>query len=1534
MFFIFFIFFYYFCFYLEAYFLFLFCFFSYILFLVSYLIGVGVKFLMWLFLRVYVVWPFFFFLEIFIFFFRLIFGGTREVFDVVFYGSWDDVSNTAKIRTYKNTINIFKASVLGWRFRLRLKRIFLVFVCLIFFCWCFTVKNLFYDIFIVLPFVLVKVIDFFFFFFPKFVLTFFLFCYQQIVTKGLLYVGKILLIDFFNIVVVFFFFFKSLFIKIFSVWFMGFFNGLSFDIFFNLSGSKFVSLCYVLFLKSWSIVFYQFYNFGYSALGALLMWFNTYTVQDFTLSSSYFLVDGSRFIGIFFFNLYNDFIGWYNQHNVLLFNFCSFIGYLVMVIFFIYLFYFIYVIYIMVYLKIKYPFFGFIFKKYGFFRYYNFSQVFLFFFGIWVCYFFNFISVVIKFFRVFVIFEFLLFLGRFMNDKFGTSSNDSMFLRLNYDFINFVLFEVGDTLTNYFLENDKKKENVQVNKVKTSVRTDLLYFFTKIDKRFFMEINTDAVFRYLFRGVFFNRKIINLHFSSFGINLLKVAPLRQKYTEDATYRDFSVGDFYSYPGQLLMGSFLLKYQWGIGKGKFFEYIKQNRWLLFYEYRLHYLKKMRVKHGDELKNSKISPESNESRIPRFVFSNPVFLYLSDYLSSFKKRQSKELFRNVSDYSYFYFHFRQIFFEPINEFFFYSSKVLQYFAIFDKKFTASIFSDYYELDVDLDLFKSLKGVVWKKKVVSDKKFDIIKEYLYRKRKVEDKLLERVILSYLSNYLVYTLRLIFLQRHLYVRYNKILSRKYFIGPVIIFRLRYSLFGLFFKKIYEIFFFGVFANEMFLFKLGSERIFFGIFKFGIVSVDLLGPVKFMYFFFFWPFKIFYDVMYNGFFKDLFGEYKDFLVDEISVDDLNNSFADEDLEDIEELYGETLSLFDRMFLRLSTFYDVESGLDPEDEFLFDVYIGNATHDGDGLGDATEALLLKTHGSNGVLYDSGSKYLEKDGLITPFVFTNNALIQIYLISFFMIRDAFFVFLQRVFYIIFFNKVVTSICKFIRALFFFFIFFYVMFLYLACIFWSGLLQIGWWFFYFIYFWSFSVLQFCGWYFIYFVDFVAIKFNNLITRFVNFSDKYYVIDIILVINLCPFLILRLKFIRLFLDLCVEAWMVFFKFFNKIFFRFFFKFKGFWLLVFKYFVIFNKFVFWVLFRFFLFYIVFYFSLLHYDNLYDYISLQFNFNFSFRTFFLLYMVFFFLGVVFIIGPTTRVGCWLWAVRYDYLFVLFVLWVLSAYIVTIELLFLDYWGTLNAHNRIYGSLFYDNLMFYLEDVGENSGYLLSNIFGHTFMYTFYEENIDYYGLSYLYKYGFFDNKAVKFVETLSYYNNVDLLNRYCLNGLVYKPDLLFSRELNNFYKLLYMRTEFKDITMALWFDYQHKSDYFLENFAFKTTVAGWPETFYNESEIYGYNDRMDPIGKDRESNTIYYPYFLKALPKLDLRFTGIRDNIHGGISAVNYMRLRPYHYGIYLPDFSFLGSEAWCRHVSIMQKDPNYLVDSLFLDDDESFEETHEENM
>jgi hypothetical protein len=959
----------------------------------------------------------------------------------------------------------------------------------------------------------------------------------------------------------------------------------------------------------------------------------------------------------------------------------------------------------------------------------------------------------------------------------------------------------------------------------------------------------------------------------------------------------------------------LKRQYKYGKSRMFDYVRFNRWTRYYYYRLGYLKNLKRKY----KSMFIDFEKGESAAENFgkidpnIFDKPKRHFYFKYKSVKNNILRYFKYQDMYEYDYFFFHFKKIFSEPINELFFYSTKVLEFFAFWDKKVSHKLFVDYYELDTERDLFKTVKQIKWGQpvyngKVVASGKWKI--EYDYRSKKIRDRLVGRLVLSYLSNYFKYLLRLIILQNFLYQEYNVRLSRKYFLGPARFLYGRYSLVHLVLKRIVSLLSL-TFLGDKFIVRIGSDRLFFNFFKLGIVYIDIMAPLKFFHFCVTAPFIWFYDSFVKSW---LLAYYDDFHVEDLA--DSTGGSVSEEVDDIDELYTNVITLFSRYFLRLSNLYQTEVNfdLDSEDDLLYDIFVGDTSNvSAIAHTNANEPTMIKTHGFNGSLYDNDSRYLEQDGVITPFLFANNAYLKTVLLDFYFLKDSIISFFQRILYVIFFNRVILILCGVIKNIFSFFVLWYLIPIYFWCMFWLFVVDFIWFFCSFVFAW------------------VSFFFNLFIKIGSEFCTKFYIVDIILIVYTAPFSIKKTRvwqwFSLLWDNLLLRLSALVSYFFDKFIcsikrYRFWCINVGVWLFkILKFFVFLG-------FRIFLFYVVFFILIVNYDNIYDFFSLKLQFNLSFRTFFLLYMIIFFFFLVLCVGPLNKLGRWLWECRYDYLFIVFTLWVLSSYIVSMDLLFTDFWASFDYKNRLYGVDFYENLLDTIGDFTELSLFDI-NAYNQQFSFDSYHITLEENLYDYLSEYGFFDYNLVKLFSASLVYNKFDTLERFCALGLVYVPDLVFEKELNNFYKALYYKMAFKDYSMALWFDYAHSPNYFVETYSHKSQKWNVPEVFdtFLEVDFIGW-DMYDVLYWDREATTIVYPYFLNHDRGDDIRhYVNIIKELYDlDVMETEYFRGRYNLRLYYIPDFSFLGSQAWSYSIGIMQKDPIYLVDSLFMDDDESW--------
>ena len=137
-----------------------------------------------------------------------------------------------------------------------------------------------------------------------------------------------------------------------------------------------------------------------------------------------------------------------------------------------------------------------------------------------------------------------------------------------------------------------------------------------------------------------------------------------------------------------------------------------------------------------------------------------------------------------------------------------------------------------------------------------------------------------------------------------------------------------------------------------------------------------------------------------------------------------------------------------------------------------------------------------------------------------------------------------------------------------------------------------------------------------------------------------------------------------------------------------------VFKPFVIFFKYCLYFLFKGFIVYFLVIFLFDHYDNIIIYFEYMFNLHFSYRSMFVFYSFLFFLSFLFLLLPS-RIGNYIWSLRYLFFVLVVLLWLFSGYINMVELLTIDIWKThekpSGTFGFLYGPVFYERFVFNAE---------------------------------------------------------------------------------------------------------------------------------------------------------------------------------------------------------------------------------------------------
>jgi hypothetical protein len=193
-------------------------------------------------------------------------------------------------------------------------------------------------------------------------------------------------------------------------------------------------------------------------------------------------------------------------------------------------------------------------------------------------------------------------------------------------------------------------------------------------------------------------------------------------------------------------------------------------------------------------------------------------------------------------------------------------------------------------------------------------------------------------------------------------------------------------------------------------------------------------------------------------------------------------------------------------------------------------------------------------------------------------------------------------------------------------------------------------------------------------------------------------------------------------------------------------------------------------------------------------------------------------------------------------------------------------------------------------------------------------------------NKQLNFNGLDNYENYKSYIRR---KGLIREINVIFGNKYNdNLYKVLYFKAVTKRISDSLWLEYVHRYTNLTETYAFgrrKSTVSvntltKFENTFKWDS-VRPWEVKKGGIYKRGHSPRVIPHKRAEGLAEFWFHSDAMRKGRGSHVHHSNFMRLRFQQKSLLVPDFSFLGSRAWCMYMATMSRDPVYLVDSVFMD-------------
>jgi len=317
------------------------------------------------------------------------------------------------------------------------------------------------------------------------------------------------------------------------------------------------------------------------------------------------------------------------------------------------------------------------------------------------------------------------------------------------------------------------------------------------------------------------------------------------------------------------------------------------------------------------------------------------------------------------------------------------------------------------------------------------------------------------------------------------------------------------------------------------------------------------------------------------------------------------------------------------------------------------------------SLVYETVGFNGFLADLDNRYFLNSGILSTHFNYQTAGFYIFYFYLVVCKDILLIFIMRLFVFIIRNCI--YFCTYINYFFNIILFVIEFFLYIVFSILHILLLLN----YSLYIYMYMYIKF----------FVNLVVETNLYKNLN-QNMYFVLIIINKALIFPFELLRIMYLYLYNNICNIIFIYYEKFF------FFYKHVLFNI------IFYFKYLFYIICLIMIKLVIFYFIFVILFMYYDFILIFFEkllfIEFSYRSIFVFYSIILFIFFIGLLYPF-QITYILWAFRYYYLAILFVLWFLSANINSMEILFMQYWDfiRLKASSVIYGPMFYNHFLSY-----------------------------------------------------------------------------------------------------------------------------------------------------------------------------------------------------------------------------------------------------
>ncbi len=566
----------------------------------------------------------------------------------------------------------------------------------------------------------------------------------------------------------------------------------------------------------------------------------------------------------------------------------------------------------------------------------------------------------------------------------------------------------------------------------------------------------------------------------------------------------------------------------------------------------------------------------------------------------------------------------------------------------------------------------------------------------------------------------------------------------------------------------------------------------------------------------------------------------------------------------------------LFTYHDIED--DVLNSYMFSIYYDELS---------TFTLSHNIHSTIGVnekLLDFDTRFKESEIVVSPFFNLNNKRAAVTFMYLFRCREYIFFLFYNLFFFFYDYLYIYIIWLFVKKLFYVVFFVYGFFLYLIFFFFDLLFQLIFKIFgFFFYIVSVIYNYIIRFFFTRFGEFICrvlLHFNFFFLYIYEYLLKYdyFVVDFFF--NVYKYLFIFFNFLKC--QLFTNKTRVILAFFFKI----------------------CKIVLLVFFKLLVFYAFFVFGLDRFDIFWDFITEHFKIYMSFNTYFLLYMFFGFFTLLFFVGFRTPLGLYIWQLKYDYLYICFLVWVSLLYLNDPELLLIDFWDNFSLKMRQHGAYFYNsyywkNLVDVEVEVLGVSQYF-QQLFGTDFV--FYQSYMDYLQ-EYLRKYDYYPYLLgnilhFKHHDFTRYLYSLDLYPE--LDGLLWELSSVknLGTKPTTFDTLHYMVYNFDEYYTLIWSGFKPAKNHYMSLYYSLDDCWYLP----NQLSLSEWDDgdfwvTITPGTYDKGMNFHYDWYHLYDVDEMlvDHPFWSLHDHYESGSADFSH-----FYNKLFIPDYAFFGSRGW----------------------------------